>query len=124
MDVPDRIIPERPQVATEPTAVSTAEQFQNQTLRPILKLLDLSIFAFWRHHLPKRKTPFDRFTKQEKLAYVERAIREDTRLRLHLVGMVLGHFTSDEWATFTANEAEITRRLLNLLIQRLQSHVA
>ncbi len=124
METPNRIPPERPLVATEPTAVSTAEQFQNQTLRPILKLLDHSIRTFWRHHLPKRKTPFDRFTKQEKLAHIERAIREDTRLRLHLVGMVLGHFTPDEWLVFTSDEAEITRRLLNLLIERLQSHEA
>lgn len=121
METLDRTLPNRLPIATEPTAVSPAEQFQNQTLRPILKLLDHSIHTFWRHHLPKRKTPFDRFTKQEKLAHIERAIREDTRLRLHLVGMVLGHFTSDEWTVFMVNESEITRRLLNLLIERLQS---
>ncbi|WP_080240379.1 glyoxalase [Spirosoma rigui] len=121
MDTNERYTPARPLVATEPTAVSTAEQFQNQTLRPILKLLDSSIQALWQHHWPKRKTPFDRLTGPEKMAYVERSVREDTRLRLQLVGMVMGHFTPDEWQTFTANEAELTRRITTLLIQRLQS---
>lgn len=116
--------PARPLVATEPTAVSPAEQFQNQTIRPILKLLDNSIQTLWQHHWPKRKTPFDRFTNQEKMTHIERAVREDTRLRLTLVGMVLGHFTPDEWAVFMADEAEITRRITSLLTQRLQSGVS
>jgi hypothetical protein len=119
----ERTTPARPAVDTEPTATSRAEQFQNQTLRPILKLLDASIQALWQHHWPKRKTPFDRFDKREKLAYIERAVREDTKLRLTLVGMILGHFTTEEWGSFTADEAEINRRILSLLIQRLQSHV-
>ena len=119
----ERTIASRPVVETEPTAVSRAEQFQNQTLRPILKLLNDSLITCWNHHLPKRKTPFERFNRQEKLAHIERAIREDTRLRLTLVGMVLGHFTAEEWQAFMADEAEITRRITMLLIQRLQSQV-
>lgn len=123
MNTNERSAPVRPLVATEPTAVSPAEQFQNQTLRPILKLLDGSIQTLWQHHWPKRKTPFDRLARQEKMAYIERAVREDTRFRLTLVGMVLGHFTPDEWILFTAEEAEITRRITSLLTQRLQSAV-
>ena len=123
MDTNERTAPVRPLVATEPTAVSPAEQFQNQTVRPILKLLDSSIQTLWQHHWPKRKTPFERLTKPDKLAHIERAVRDDTRLRLTLVGMVLGQFTPDEWQTFTADEAEITRRMVSMLTQRLQSQV-
>ena len=123
MDTNERSAPARPLVTTEPTAVSPAEQFQNQTIRPILKLLDGSIQMLWQHHWPKRKKPFDRFTDQEKIACIERAVREDTRLRLTLVGMVLGHFTADEWLLFTADEAEITRRIVSMLTQRLQSRM-
>lgn len=121
MDTNERTFPIRPAVATEPTAVSPTEQFQNQTIRPILKLLDGSIRTLWQHHWPKRKIQFDRFSNEEKRAYIERAVREDTRLRLTLVGMVLGQFTADEWGQFMADEAEITRRIASLLTQRLQS---
>ena len=123
MNTNERTTPARPLIATEPTAVSLAEQFQNQTIRPILKLLDGSIQTLWHHHWPKRKTPFDRLTKSDKLAYIERAVREDTRLRLTLVGMVLGQFTPDEWQAFVADEAEITRRMVSMLTQRLQTQV-
>lgn len=123
MDTNERSEPVRPQVETEPTAVSTAEQFQNQTIRPILKLLDGSIQTLWQHHWPKRKTPFDRFSSQEKIAYIERAVREDTRLRLTLIGMVLGQFTPGEWESYINEESEITRRITSLISQRLQSKV-
>ncbi len=122
METNERSAPTRPSVVTEPTAVSPAEQFQNQTLRPILKLLDDSIQALWQHHWPKRKTPFNRLGKEEQRAYIAQAVGNDTRLRLTLVGMVLGQFTPDEWLIFTGEEAEITRRIVSLLIQRLQSH--
>lgn len=123
METNERTNPVRPQVVTDSTAVSTAEQFQNQTIRPLLKLLDGGIQTLWHHHWPKRKTPYDRFNSQEKIAYIERAVRDDTRLRLTLIGMVLDHFTPDEWSTYKRDEAEITRRMTTLIIQRLQSRV-
>ncbi len=113
----------RPDVPTEPTATNPAEQFQNQTLRPVLKQLNNLIVSYFRHHYPKRKVTFARLTETDKLAYIERAMREDTRLRLTLTGMVLGQFTSDEWAAFVPLEAELSRRIQNLIIQRLQSQV-
>ena len=113
----------RPEIHTESTAVTVAEQFQNQTLRPILKALNELIVAYYRHHLPKRKVPFARLTHADKLAHIERSIRVDTRLRLTLIGMVIGQFTPDEFAVFTSDEAELTRRTANLISQRLQSQV-
>ena len=113
----------RPDVTTEPTATSPAEQFQNQTLRPILKQINDLIVSYFRHHYPKRKVNMARLTETDKLAYIERAIRDDTKLRLTLVGMVLGQFTAEEWAAFVPLEAEVSRRIQNLIIQRLQSQV-
>ena len=117
----DRPAKPRPDILTEPTAISPAEQFQNQTLRPILKHLNGLIMSYFRHHYPKRKVNFARLTETDKLAYIEQAMRDDTRLRLTLVGMVLGQFTPDEWAAFVPLEAVASRRIQNLIIQRLQS---
>lgn len=119
----NRPAPTRPDVLTEPIASSPAEQFQNQTLRPILKQLNDLIVSYFKHHYPKRKVNLSRLTETDKLAYIERAIRDDTKLRLTLVGMVLGQFTPDEWAAFVPLEAEVSRRIQNLIIQRLQSQV-
>jgi hypothetical protein len=119
----DRPATPRPDVPTEPTASSPAEQFQNQTLRPVLKQINSLIVSYFKHHYPKRKVNFAKLTEADKLAYIERAIRDDTKLRLTLVGMVIGQFSLDEWAAFVPLEAEVSRRIQNLIIQRLQSRV-
>ena len=99
----------RPQITTEPTAVTVAEQFQNETLRPILKALNELLVGYYQHHLPKRKVSFARLANADKLAHIERSVREDTRLRLTLIGMVIGQFTPEEFAIFISDEAELTR---------------
>ena len=105
------------------TAITIAEQFQNETLRPVLKALNDLIVAYYQHHLLKRKVPFARLTREDKLAHIERSVREDTRLRLTQIGMVIGQFTAEEFALFTSDEAELTRRTANLISQRLQCKV-
>lgn len=116
----------RPRIDTEPTTATDVEAFQNQTLRPILKLQNDLLLALFRHYLVKRKQlgPDRRFAKMgqaEQEAYIDHTIRTDLKFRNLLVGTVIGQFTADEWATFLANEAELTRRLGNLLTQRIQS---
>ncbi len=119
----------RPTVATEDTATNPAEAFQNQTLRPVLKLQNELLLGLFRHYLAKRKqrgpngevpARFAKLSPAEQEAYIAHTIRTDLKFRNLLVGMVVGHFTADELAQFLADEAELTRRLGNLLTQRLQ----
>jgi hypothetical protein len=112
----------RPTVETEDSpATSPAEQFQNQTLRPILKFQHELLLNTFRDYCQKRKDTFARLPRTERLAYIEHALQTDQKFKNRLVGYVAGHFTVGEWRTFRDNEAELTRRVVSLLIQRLQS---
>ena len=51
------------------------------------------------------------------------SIRKDLKFKNLLVGVITGHFTLEEWTTFTENEGELTKRMTNLLVQRLMSQV-
>ncbi|MPR35368.1 glyoxalase [Salmonirosea aquatica] len=110
----------RPQLSTEPTE-NPAEQFQNQVLRPILKFQHERIVAVFQHHVMKRRVPLDGMAPDDRKSYVEKAFQKDLALRNQLIGLVLGLMTTDEWATFISQEKELSRRLHDLLIQRLQS---
>lgn len=115
----------RPQIATEPTTTSAAETFQNQTIRPILKLQNELLLSLFRHYLLKRKQlgsagRFARMSQAEQEAYIEHAIRTDLKFRNLLVGTVIGQFVASEWAAFLADESELTRRLGHMLTQRIQ----
>ena len=43
------------------------------------------------------------------------------KFKHYLEGIITGMFTLDEYVKFMENEDELTKRLINLLVQRLQS---
>lgn len=45
------------------------------------------------------------------------------KLKNRLLGIVMGQFTIEEYAFFAKNEAELTRRTTDLLVQRLISQI-
>ncbi len=116
----------RPQIITEPTAENSAEAFQNQTLRPILKLHNDLFNTLFQNYLVKRKQggpdgKFARTTRPEQVAYTDHTIRTDQKFKNLLVGTVVGHFTALELAAFLEDEPELTRRMVNMIIDRLNT---
>lgn len=101
-----------------------AERFQNEVLRPILKGQNELLLAIFRHYLRARKNPLERLPLPEQRSYIAHALRTDQKFKNRLQGTIIGHFTLDEWAEFVTDEAELTRRLTELLIQRFQSQIA
>lgn len=116
----------RPQITTEPAAENSAEAFQNQTLRPILKLHNDLFDTLFQSYLVKRKQggpdgKFARITRPEQVAYIDHTIRTDQKFKNLLVGTIVGHFTASELTAFLADEAELTRRMVGMIIDRLNS---
>lgn len=116
----------RPLIPTiiDKNAVSPAELFQNRTLRPILKLQNDLLDAIFRRYIVKRKNTFHKLNAPKKIEYIENSIRRDLKLKNLLVGVITGHFTLEEWSLFIADEGELTKRMTNLLVQRLTSQVS
>ncbi len=112
----------RPLVATETEREGDMENFQNQTLRPILKLQNDLLVRVFDHHLQKRKT---RAGGAAPLPdnFIQGIVQKDAALRHLLIGLVAGHFTLAEWAFFATHEAELTRRTASMIVQRLQDQV-
>jgi hypothetical protein len=102
---------------------SSEEQFQNKTLRPILKLQnDLFVLVFINYAV-KQKGAFFSLTPEKKLAYIENTIQRDIKFRNSLKGMVIGLFTIDEYESYIANSSNLNKRMMNMLIERLKSQV-
>jgi hypothetical protein len=119
----ENLINIRPVLSIETAESNVNEQFQNATLRPILKFQHDLFVAIFRNYIEKRKNTFATLSKGQRLAYISASIKEDLKFKNRLIGVVLGHFTASEFRVFSENEAELTRRLTALLIQRLQSAV-
>jgi len=113
----------RPDLDLDSSQSTPAEQFQNQTLRPILKFQHELLVAAFRAYIDKRHGIFFQLSAKDRVEWIKHSVQKDQSLRNTLTGMVLGHFTLEEWAIFHKNEAEHSRRLIQMLIQRLQSAV-
>lgn len=108
-------------------ATTEMEQFQNGTLRPILKFQNLIILQLFRHFIiqrfRKRKNTFGGMDISDQNIFITKAMKTDIRLKNIFLGIVIGHFTAKELTFYHANESEINRRITTLLIQRLQSQI-
>lgn len=113
----------RPQLHLPDTDMGVAEKFQNHTLRPILKYQNNLLVLVFKSHIVKRKNAFLELTPLQKLDYIVQSVSNDVMLKNRLVGVLMGHFTSEEFQIFVEHETELMRRLTGLLIQRLQSAI-
>lgn len=111
----------RPQLNLDSSQSGPVEEFQSQTLRPILKLQHDLLVEVFRGYIQKRHGAYAPLAVQAKLDWIQHSLRQDHQLRQMMAGVVIGQFTVEEWAIFRTNEAEYTRRLVSLVVQRLQS---
>ena len=94
------------------------ELFQNEVLRPILKLQNDLFIASFLNYISKYKRDFYTKSVEGKLAVIENAIQKDIKFRNALKGMIIGLFTIDEYALYIKNLSSINKRMMNLLIER------
>ena len=102
---------------------SADELFQNQTIRPILKLQNDLFIAVFINYVNKNKADFYSYTVEKKLQVIENSIQKDIKFRNSLKGIVMALFTIEEYETYIKNSSDLNKRMMNLLIDRLKSQV-
>lgn len=110
-------------IGTVTTQSSSDELFQNEVLRPILKLQNDLLIASFANYVSKNKMDFYTLSAEKKMAVMENAIQKDIKFRNSLKGMVIGLFTSDEYATYIKNSSSLNKRMMGMLIERLKNQV-
>lgn len=100
---------------------SAEERFQNQTLRPILKLQNDLILEVFRNYAIVQKEVFFTLSLSKKQLYIENALQKDVKFSNSLKGIIIGLFTMAEYKEYSQNTSGINKRMTNLLIERLKS---
>ena len=108
-------------------ATTEVEQFQNNTLRPILKFQNPLIIYIFRDFIDKRfrkkKNTFGGMDISDQNLFIANAMKTDVTLKNILLGAMIGHFSLSELEFYYRYKNEINRRITTLLIQRLQSQL-
>lgn len=102
---------------------SIEETFQNQTLRPILKLQNDLFISVFKNQISKHKSDFSSLSAEKKLSYIELTIQKDIKFRNSLKGMVIALFTIEEYERYIENSSDLNKRMMNMLIDRLKDQV-
>ena len=116
----------RPQLAVshDPRAQTAIEQFQNQTLRPILKLQHALLVAYFKAYLQQKKTNINDLSAEKKKAWVEKAFKNDQSLKREVKGIVLGQFTVAEFEAYLPLASDANKRIWTMACERLLSVLA
>lgn len=99
------------------------ERFQNQTLRPVIKLQNFLLVEVFKNYAHKHKDTFYELSLEKRLEYIERAIQKDIKFRNSLKGMIIGQFTVEEYQIYTMNSSALNKRMMNMVIERLKDQV-
>ena len=121
IDRSERIKGIRDAVAVDTERSSLAiEQFQNTSLRPILKFQKAVIVLYFTAQLNGEEIPKSSVLRE---ALIKVRFQKDPIIRNTLIGMVLGLLSAEELEFYVLNKAELTKRIVALLCQRLKDEL-
>ena len=99
--------------------MSDGEAFQNNTLRPIIKMQHQLLLVVFKNYIAKRKNVFYELSLQKQLDYIENAIHKDMKFRNSVKGMIIGQFTIEEYSLYINNSSALNKRMMNIVKERL-----
>jgi len=97
------------------------ERFQNVTLRPIIKMQHDLLVAFFKNYLKSKKINLDELPTPKKVERISKIFKNDTQFKTELRGLIIGHFTVEEYAIYQQMATETNRRIINIIKERILS---
>ena len=124
-DRPNDLMRIRPDIGkvNDSDQVGEEERFQNASLRPIIKLQNPLLIAVFQNYIVKHKGVFYDLSLEKRLAYIENALYKDQKFRNSFKGMIIGHFTVNEYQQYTKNSSSLNKRMMNMVMNRLKDQV-
>jgi hypothetical protein len=103
--------------------MSNLESFQNETLRPILKFQNPIILGVYRNYIDTRKGVFYKLSNDGRLDYINKTLQKDQKVQNYIKGIIIGHFTIEEFNVYSQNMSAINKRIMSLVIKRIKDQV-
>lgn len=113
----------RPNIKTIKRNLDTtvAEQFQNDTLRAILKFQHDILLALFHQCLAKNKIDFISLKTEEQEAKLAQLFQKNLAFKNQCLGAVIGNLTTVEYAHYSNDVSVYNRRIVTMLKQRIMS---
>ena len=99
------------------------EKFQNETLRPVLKLQNEVYLSVFENYAIKLKSAFKTLSTEKKWIFIEQSIQKDIALKNIFIGITIGMLTDEELEVYLLETKTYNKRILTMLIERLRNQI-
>lgn len=95
------------------------EKFQNEILRPIIKLQHELLIAFFDNYLIKKKINYTELSKLKKNELIATIFKNDMQFKTQLKGFIIGLLTIDEYKIYQNMATDINKRIIAMIKEKL-----
>ena len=118
----ESIRPVIPSIGPQENA-SDEERFQNEVLRPIIKMQHDIILAYFQSYIDKMKLQLEGLTGYRKKEIVTNVFGKNQQFKSELRGMIVGQLTLKEFGQYSKMSVSLNKRINNMLQERVFSSI-
>jgi hypothetical protein len=98
---------------------SNIERFQNEVIRPIIKMQNNFLVVFFEDYLKNRKIEFYILKYEDQENKINTILTKDINFKNILLGSIVGHFDDNEIKVYLKFTSELNKRIIQIIKQRL-----
>ena len=102
---------------------SLIEKFQNEVLRPIIKMQNNLLVTFFKNYIKNRKIEFNKLGVEFQENKINSILTKDINFKNILIGSIIGHLNENEIKIYLKSKSELNKRIIQMLKQRLQDNL-
>jgi hypothetical protein len=111
----------REEILTKKSEQTPIEQFQNLTIRPILKYQHTILIVFFSSNVHVQYIVSANFSTLKKQNQLKLFVSKQLAFRAQLLGIVTGLFTELEFEFYLSEKVNIDKRITNMILERFFS---
>ncbi|MCX6195738.1 MAG: hypothetical protein NTY55_03670 [Flavobacteriia bacterium] len=117
----DKLIGLREEILTKKSEQIPIEQFQNTTIRPILKYQHTILIVFFSSNVHVQYIVSANYSLLKKQNQLKLFASKQLAFRAQLLGIVTGLFTDAEFEFYLSEKVNLDKRIANMILDRFYS---
>jgi hypothetical protein len=102
---------------------SDLERFQNEVIRPIIKMQNNLLVAFFNNYIRNIKIEFNKLEAEFQKNKINTILTKDVNFKNILIGSIIGHLNENEIKIYLKSKSELNKRIIQMVMQRLQDNL-
>ena len=117
----EKLLALRPDISAKKVDQTLSEEFQNTTIRPILKYQHSILIVFFNSNVHVQYIVSANYSLLKKQNQLKLFVSKQLAFRAQLLGIVTGLFTDAEFDFYLSEKVNLDKRITNMILDRFYS---